>query len=93
MVQALARAFDDAAPAMLVAERVEPERVAVLVNVEPEIAIEMLGRLEVGNRQHELVERVYPDGRRIGGRRHIATDCRHRMFLFAVAPSLALRAR
>jgi hypothetical protein len=81
MVQPLGASFDDAAPAMLMAERVEPQRIAALLHVEAELGVEVLGRLEVRNGEHELVERVNPDGCLVGGRRHIAAYGGHGVLL------------
>src|SRR6516165_7818567 len=81
MVQPLGSSFDDAAPAMLVTERGEPERIAALPHIETEIGVEALGRLEVRNGEHELVERVNPDGCLVGGRRHIAAYGGHGVLL------------
>src|SRR5262249_48094565 len=87
VVQPLALAFDHEAPAVLVAIGIEPQRVAVLAHIEAEILVEVLRWLEVGNRQHEMVERVDADRLAIGGWGDVATDGGHRISPWAaVAP-------
>ncbi len=57
-----------AAPAMRVAVRVQVEAIAVAARIEPEGAVEALGRREVGHAEREAVERMHaervraPDG-------------------------------
>ncbi len=61
VMQLLARALDHPAPALIAAEGAQFEPVARIAHVEAEIGIEALGLLQIGNRQHELIERMYAD--------------------------------
>src|SRR5262249_19882125 len=79
MMQPLALAFEHQAPAVLVAVGVEPERIAVLAHVEAEVLVEILRRLEVRHRQHEVVERVDADRVAVGRGWHVAADRGHRI--------------
>ena len=60
-MQRLALAFHHRAPAVLVAEGLDRQRVAIARDVEAEIAVELLRDIGVGNRQHELVERMHAE--------------------------------
>src|SRR6266545_85705 len=77
VMDALVRSFHHAAPAVVVAERVQRERIVLLAHVEAEAGVEALRMLEVRHLKHELVERMDPDGGLIGGRRDIAPNRGH----------------
>src|SRR5262249_12306320 len=58
-LQLLARTLHDRAPAMRVAVGIEAEPAALLAEVEAEVRVELAGRLQIRNREVELVERVH----------------------------------
>jgi hypothetical protein len=79
MVQRLALAFHHRTPAVFVAECSDRQCVAVVRDVETEIAVEVLRDFGVGHRQHELVERMHAERIGFSRGRHIAVNGGHRL--------------
>ena len=78
MMQRLGLALHHRAPAVLMAEGLDRQRVAVARDVEAEIAVEILRDIGVGHRQHELVERMHAESVGFLGRRDVAANGGHR---------------
>jgi hypothetical protein len=77
MMQRLGFAFDDGTPAVVMTESLELQRIAVAHHVQPEIRIEIVGDIDVGNRQHELIERMHAKRAGFRCRRDVALNSRH----------------
>ena len=70
-------ALDHRTPAVLMAEGLDRQRLAVALHVEAEAAVEILGDAGVRHREHELVERMHAERVAFRGRRDIAANGGH----------------
>ena len=65
------------APAVVVPEGLDRQRITVARQIEPEAAVKILRHRRVRHGQHELVERMHAQRIAFGGRRDIAADGGH----------------
>src|SRR5262249_46593534 len=73
--------LDHRAPAMIMAERLERERIAVALNVEAEIAVKLHRLRQVRRGQQERVGRMPAERFGLVGGRDVAANGGHRKFL------------